>query len=73
MEKGIRSIELSDAYGVQELYAPFVTDSATSFELDAPTVATMEQRIKAVRNQYPWLVFERDGNVLGYAYASTHH
>jgi len=46
--------------------------SALSFELDAPDVATMEQRIEAYRNQYPWLVFEAAGKVLGYAYASRH-
>src|SRR5688500_12472648 len=72
MEKNIRSIELSDASAVREIYAPFVSDSATSFELVPPDIAAMEQRIRELTVQYPWLVFEADGTVLGYAYASSH-
>jgi L-amino acid N-acyltransferase YncA len=72
MEKRIRSVDVSDARAVQEIYAPFVTDSATSFEAVAPDRAEIERRIKAGRDQYPWLVFEREPEVLGYAYGSTH-
>ena len=68
----IRSVELSDAGEILEIYAPFVTDSATSFELVPPDLGEMERRIEAGRDRYPWLVFERDRHVLGYAYASAH-
>src|SRR5262245_56707304 len=72
MEKRIRSIHIRDAKAVRDIYAPFVSESATSFELEPPDVPLMEQRIHALKDQYPWLVFEADGNVLGYAYASCH-
>jgi L-amino acid N-acyltransferase YncA len=32
----------------------------------------MTRRIAHVLERTPWLVFERDGIVLGYAYAGTH-
>jgi L-amino acid N-acyltransferase YncA len=68
----IRSVEASDAGEILEIYTPFVTDSATSFELVPPGLVEMERRIEAGRDRYPWLVLERDRHVLGYAYASAH-
>jgi L-amino acid N-acyltransferase YncA len=72
MEKRIRNIEISDAAAIRDIYAPFVSDTAISFEAEPPDVATMEQRIRELQDKYPWLVFETDGKVLGYAYASPH-
>jgi L-amino acid N-acyltransferase YncA len=72
MEKRIRNIEIRDAGAVRDIYAPFVLESATSFEIEAPDVPAMEQRIRTVQDQYPWLVFEAGDAVLGYAYASKH-
>jgi phosphinothricin acetyltransferase len=68
----IRSVEASDAGEILEIYTPFVTDSPTSFELVPPDLVEMERRIEAGRDRYPWLVFEQDRHVLGYAYASAH-
>ena len=72
MEKIIRSVELSDARAVRDIYAPFVSESATSFEIEPPDAAAMERRIREQREQFPWLVYEAGGDVLGYAYASPH-
>ncbi len=57
---------------IRAIYAPFITDSATSFEAVVPDVAEMESRIEAYAVTHPWLVFERAGAVIGYAYASPH-
>jgi len=72
MIKKIRKIELSDAEAVSEIYAPFVSSGATSFETEAPDAPAIEKRIGEVTVQYPWLVFEAEARVLGYAYASLH-
>lgn len=72
MEKRIRSIALADAPAVSDIYAPFVTDAATSFEALPPDAAEIQKRIQDVTPKYPWLVFEGDGDVLGFAYASQH-
>ena len=72
MEKRVRSIEISDAAAVEEIYAPFVSGNATSFEVVPPAIPEIERRIREVRARYPWLVFEAGGKVLGYAYASSH-
>src|SRR5262249_55630734 len=71
-EKRIRSIEPDDAAAVSEIYAPFVSDTATSFEAVPPDAAEIQKRIKEVTPRFPWLVFEADGRVLGFAYGSQH-
>jgi L-amino acid N-acyltransferase YncA len=51
------------------IYAPYVTDSAISFELTAPDGAEIADRIKRTIERTPWVVVEVDGVVRGYAYA----
>jgi phosphinothricin acetyltransferase len=72
MEKIIRNVELEDARAIRDIYAPFVSESATSFEVEPPSAAAMARRIEEQRDRFPWLVYEVGGEVLGYAYASPH-
>jgi L-amino acid N-acyltransferase YncA len=72
MAHRIRRVDVADAEAVRAIYAPFITDSATSFEAVVPDLAEIERRLQAHADYYPWLVFERDGTVLGYAYGSPH-
>jgi len=68
----IRLAEIADAAAVGAIYAPFVTDSATSFEAVVPAVVEIEDRLQAGRGRYPWLVLERNDELIAYAYASSH-
>ncbi len=68
----VRSATVADASRCAEIYAPFVTDGWVSFELDAPDPDEMAGRIAKALNSHDWLVAERDGAVLGYAYGSEH-
>jgi L-amino acid N-acyltransferase YncA len=67
-----RLARADDAAQVQAIYAPFVRDTAISFETDPPAVAEVRRRIQDVLTRLPWLVRERDGEVLGFAYAGRH-
>ncbi|MDA0768897.1 MAG: GNAT family N-acetyltransferase [Chloroflexi bacterium] len=69
MAVGIRLAEASDADQMLEIYAPVVRDTAISFELTAPTKSEFRERIQNTLRQRPWLVYESDGRILGYAYA----
>lgn len=68
----IRLATEEDAEQVAAIYAPFVTDTAVSFEVDAPDAQETKRRISATMALYPWLVCERGGELLGYAYTSQH-
>ena len=61
-----------DAAACVEIYAPYVETGATSFEKDPPSPAGFAERIAATLETYPWLVCERGGEVVGYAYACPH-
>jgi len=67
----IRMATADDAAAVRAIYAPFVETTAVTFEAEVPPVAEMAERIRTVIPRFPWLVAERDGVVVGYAYAST--
>jgi len=61
-----------DAAACAAIYAPYVDDSAVSFEEVAPDAAQMAVRIAAVTLTHPWLVLERAGQVTAFAYAAQH-
>lgn len=72
MSATIRLATEHDADQITAIYAPIVRDTAISFEFEPPSADEMRQRIRLVLQQLPWLVLDRDGAVLGYAYASKH-
>lgn len=66
----IRNATENDAAAVAAIYNPYITDVLTSFERDPLTVEAMAARMAGIMARYPWLVYERDGELLGYAYAT---
>ena len=66
----IRTATPEDADACAAIYAPYVTETAISFETEPPTSAEMADRIA---NAIAWFVFEVDGRVAGYAYAGPFH
>jgi phosphinothricin acetyltransferase len=64
----VRSASELDAEACAAIYAPYVTDTAISFETIPPTPAEMAERIATAQRTHAWLVLEDDGRVVGYAY-----
>ncbi|HWT13641.1 MAG TPA: GNAT family N-acetyltransferase [Allosphingosinicella sp.] len=68
----VRLAAAEDAAAFASIYAPYVTGTAVSFELDPPDEAAMRARILGGGALYPWLVACDDSEaVLGYASASA--
>ena len=65
----IRVARPQDARQIAAIYAPYVEQTAISFETVPPTATAMLRRMDDVLHRYPYLVAERDGRVLGFAYA----
>ena len=65
----IRQATTADAEALAAIYAPYVRDTAVSFELEPPSPEEFAGRIERTLARYPYLVAERDGAIVGYAYA----
>jgi L-amino acid N-acyltransferase YncA len=67
----IRPSTQADLPAITDIYGWNVLNGTGTFELEAPDQAEMARRREDVVGKgLPWLVAERDGGVLGYAYAS---
>ena len=69
----IRLAAPSDAATLLAIYAPYVENTAITFEYEVPTIEGFATRIEKTLEKYPYLVAEEDGLILGYAYASTYY
>jgi phosphinothricin acetyltransferase len=67
----IRLATPADAEPVHAIYAPYC-HTPISFELAPPGVEEMRGRLAKVLGQFPWLLYEEGGDVVGYAYAAPH-
>ena len=67
----IRPSTPTDLPAITAIYAWNVLNGTGTFELEAPDAAEMTRRRDDVLSKdLPWLVAQRDGAVLGYAYAN---
>ena len=67
----IRLARPEDAGELLAIYAPYVEETAVTFECSVPSAEEFRQRIVEIQKKYPYLVAELDGEAVGYAYASA--
>jgi phosphinothricin acetyltransferase len=72
MKDTIRLVKLTDSKDILGIYAPYIKNTAISFEQTIPFIDEFTKRIEGISNKYPYLVYETNGQVVGYAYASQH-
>ena len=68
----IRLVIPEDAAGILEIYAPYISNTSFTFEMEVPTVEEFADRIRTYLINWPWLVCEIDGKIAGYAYATKY-
>ena len=69
----LRYASPADAAGILDIYAPYIRDTAITFEYTVPSLPEFQQRIQMIQKRFPYFVCEEDHQLLGYAYASSHH
>ena len=68
----ITEVREDDTASLLEIYAPYVRDTAISFEYDVPVPEEFRNRIREISARYPYLkATDQNGEVLGYAYAAS--
>jgi len=68
----IRFANRNDAEGILAIYAPYIKESSVTFEYEVEEAAKFCEKIEHVLEDYPWLVAEKNGIIIGYAYATRH-
>ena len=67
----IEKVKTEDAEELLAIYAPYVKDTAISFEYEVPAVEEFRERIRQISAKYPYIKMVEDGKIMGYAYANT--
>lgn len=67
----VRTASPEDASEILDIYAPYVENTAITFEYDVPDLNEFRQRIVNTLKKYPYIVAVEDGKIVGYAYAGT--
>ncbi len=60
-----------DAEELRAIYAPYVQQTAITFEYEVPSIEEFAARISLTLEKYPYLVAEMGGRICAYAYASA--
>jgi phosphinothricin acetyltransferase len=69
----IRPAALDDAAAIYVIYNYYIEHTVVTFEEELLPEEEMCSRIAEITKNYPWLVYEEYGKVLGYAYANQWH
>ena len=67
----IRPALESDLPAILAIYGPYILHSTATFEYEVPSLPAFTDRFRGITAQFPWLVWEENGTILGYAYASA--
>ena len=67
----IEKVTLSDATKLLDIYAPYVKETAISFETEVPSLSEFSKRIEDISSKFPYIKATIDGEIVGYAYATS--
>jgi L-amino acid N-acyltransferase YncA len=70
MKRNIRMARKDDAPQILKIYQPFIMNTTITFEYDKISLGDFENRMEDIMSQFPWIVYEIDENIVGYAYSS---
>ena len=66
----LRSATEADAEALLRIYAPYVRETAVTFEYEVPSQEEFRRRIREIGEKYPYFCLEWEGEIVGYAYAA---
>ena len=67
----VRMATEQDIPQILDIYAPYISNTAVSFEYAVPSLEDFTRRFISITAQFPWLVWEEKGQILGYVYGSA--
>ncbi|MDR3341707.1 MAG: GNAT family N-acetyltransferase [Treponema sp.] len=67
----IRAVDIHDASAICDIYNYYIGNTIISFEEVPVSINEMEERIRKITSRFPWLVWEAEDELIGYAYVNT--
>lgn len=65
----IRDVAIADTKRIHEIYNKYVESSRATFQEQPLSLEEIETQIQRVIKDFPWIVYQEDGEILGYTYA----
>jgi L-amino acid N-acyltransferase YncA len=66
----VRAVKDADVARITEIYNHYILNTLITFEEQSLSTEEILARIKSITTEYPWLVYEDNGRIVGYAYAA---
>jgi len=66
----IRNVQIEDAQELLDIYNYYVVNTVITFDLEALSLDAFKEKITTVSTDYPFIVYEENSEILGYAYGS---
>lgn len=66
----IRKFEIKDIESILEIYGYYCLNSIFTFDIQIPEKGTFKKQLLEIQSNYPFYVYEKEGTVVAYAYAS---
>lgn len=66
----IRLATQHDLPAILVIYRPYIEQTAITFEYDVPSLESFTDRFRKITALCPWLVWEENNEILGYAYGA---
>lgn len=66
----IRPVHINDAQALLDIYNYYVINTTANFDIEPLTIETFTEKINNIIPNYPYIVYEENNKILGYAYGS---
>lgn len=66
----IRPVHINDAQELLEMYNYYVINTTVNFDIEPLSLKTFLDKLNIITEDYPFIVFEENNEILGYAYGS---
>ena len=67
----IRTLKEEDIGECLAIYNWYIANSPATFETEPLSPEAFQDRVHGIMKKYPWIVYEDEGKILGYAYLSA--
>lgn len=66
----IRPVHINDTKALLDIYNYYVINTVVTFDIEPLTIMMFQDKLNTIIAGYPFIVFEEDNEILGYAYGS---